>query len=109
MDFAEPFIGHMFLVVVNAHSKWLDVHIMQSITAEKTIEKLQYIFDTHGLPKQIVITMVHHLLVRNLNNLSPGMTSYTHSLLHTILPQMDWQRGQSKHSNKALEKCRKVQ
>ena len=44
----------MFLVVVDSHSKWLDVQIMQSITAEKTIEKLQSIFSTHGLPKQIV-------------------------------------------------------
>ena len=54
MNFAGPFMGHMFLVVVDSHSKWLDVQIMQSITAEKTIEKLQSIFSTHGLPKQIV-------------------------------------------------------
>ena len=54
LDFAGPFMGHMFLVMVDSHSKWLDVQIMQSITAEKTIEKLQSIFSTHGLPKQIV-------------------------------------------------------
>ena len=52
--FAGPFMGHMFLVMVDSHSKWLDVQIMQSITAEKTIEKLQSIFSTHGLPKQII-------------------------------------------------------
>ena len=54
LDFAGPFMGHMFLVMVDSYSKWLDVQIMQSITAEKTIEKLQSIFSTHGLPKQIV-------------------------------------------------------
>jgi len=40
LDFAGPFMGHMYLIIVNAHSKWLDVQIMQFITAEKTIEKL---------------------------------------------------------------------
>jgi len=54
LDFAGPFMGHMYLVIVDAHSKWLDVHIMQSITSEKTIEKLRSVFATHGLPKQIV-------------------------------------------------------
>ena len=28
LDFAGPFMGHMFLVVVDSHSKWLDVQIM---------------------------------------------------------------------------------
>ena len=40
LDFAGQFLGHMFLILVDAHSKWLDVHIMQSVTAAKTIEKL---------------------------------------------------------------------
>ena len=47
-------MGHMYLVIVDAHSKWLDVQIMHSITTEKTIEKLQSVFATHGLPRQIV-------------------------------------------------------
>lgn len=42
------------MVIVDAHSKWLDVKIMQSITSEKTIEKLRSVFATHGLPKQLV-------------------------------------------------------
>ena len=33
-------MGHMFLVLIDAHSKWIDVHVIQSITAIKTIEKL---------------------------------------------------------------------
>ena len=54
LDFAGPFMGHMYLVIVDAHSKWLDVQIMHSITTEKTIEKLRSVFATHGLPRQIV-------------------------------------------------------
>ena len=54
LDFAGPFLDHMFLVIVDAHSKWIDVHLMQSITSTKTIEKLRMVFATHGLPRKVV-------------------------------------------------------
>ena len=54
LDFAGPFLGKMYLVLVDAHSKWLDVQIMNSITSEMTISRLRSIFATHGLPQQIV-------------------------------------------------------
>lgn len=54
LDFAGPFMGHMFLVIVDAYSKWLDAHIMPSITSTKTIEVLRSVFATHGLPQTIV-------------------------------------------------------
>ena len=54
MDFAGPFLGHMFLIVVDTHSKWLEVEIMSSTTAEKTIDRLRYIFSHYGLPEQLV-------------------------------------------------------
>ena len=47
-------MGHMFLVLVEAHSKWLDVHIMSNISSSRTIEKLRMIFAPHGLPHIIV-------------------------------------------------------
>ena len=30
IDYAGPFMGHMFLVVVDAYSEWLEVYTMQS-------------------------------------------------------------------------------
>ena len=54
LDFAGPFCNLMFLVLIDAHSKWIDVLPMQSITSEKTIEKLRPIFATHGLPQKVV-------------------------------------------------------
>ena len=54
LDFAGPFMGHMFLILMDAHSKWLDVHLMQSITSANTIEKLRMVFATHGLPRKVV-------------------------------------------------------
>ena len=54
LDFAGSFLGKMYLVLVDAHSKWLDVQIMNSITSEMTTSRLCSIFATHGLPQQIV-------------------------------------------------------
>ena len=54
LDFAGPFMGSMYLVLVDAYSKWLEVVIMNSITSISTIDKLQQIFAEHGLPKMIV-------------------------------------------------------
>ena len=36
-DFAGPFLGKMFLILVDAHSKWMDVHMMSGSSSEATI------------------------------------------------------------------------
>ncbi len=54
IDFAGPFMGGMYLIVVDAHSKWLEVHLMPSTTSTATIDKLRQIFSTFGLPKVLV-------------------------------------------------------
>ena len=41
IDFAEPFLSKMFLIVIDAHSKWPEVVLMSSTTSHKTIEALQ--------------------------------------------------------------------
>ena len=46
LDFARPFQGFMFLVAVDAHSKWSEVHQMTTTTATKTIEVLRKTFAT---------------------------------------------------------------
>ena len=54
IDHAGPFQGKLFLLVVDAYSKWLEVHIVPSTSAEATISKLRLIFSTFGLPDQLV-------------------------------------------------------
>ena len=54
MDFAGPFLGHMFLIVVDAYSKWPEVIRMKSTTAQRTVDTLRSIFAIHGLPLRIV-------------------------------------------------------
>ena len=54
IDFAGPFQGSMFLVAVDAYSKWPEVCLMQNTTVSKTIEALRQMFARNGLPEQIV-------------------------------------------------------
>ena len=52
-DHADPFHGRKFLVVVDAYSKWIDVHIVTSTSSEATIAKLRVILSNFGLPEQL--------------------------------------------------------
>lgn len=54
IDFAGPFQGKMFLLAVDAHSKWGEIWEMTQTTATKTISQLWQMFATFGLPDQIV-------------------------------------------------------
>lgn len=54
LDFAGPFKGQMFLIMVDAHSKWIEAHLMSNITAPTTIDKLRQVFAVHGLPDRVV-------------------------------------------------------
>ena len=54
IDFAGEFLSKMWLIVVDAYSKWPEVLPMTSTTAGKTIERLREVFARHGLPQQLV-------------------------------------------------------
>ena len=54
IDFAGPFLGKTFLVVVDAHSKWPEVFEMPITSAAKTIDTLRHLFAAYGLPEQVV-------------------------------------------------------
>ena len=44
----------MFLIVLNAHCRRLEVEKMDTTTSTKTIEKLQNLFARYGMPSQLV-------------------------------------------------------
>lgn len=53
-DFLEV-NGKQYLLVVDAYSKWPDIHEMGThATAAQTVEILRRIFSTHGLPRRFV-------------------------------------------------------
>ena len=42
------------MLVVDAHSKWLEIFPINAATTEKTLQLLRNIFASYGLPDQIV-------------------------------------------------------
>nr|XP_028572340.1 uncharacterized protein K02A2.6-like [Podarcis muralis] len=54
LDFAGPFQGKVFLVIVDAYSKWLEVAMVPSMASAAVIKVLRQLFATHGLPETIV-------------------------------------------------------
>ena len=54
VDYAGPIGGKMLLVIVDAHSKWLEALTVTTATSQSTIEKLRSVFATHGLPEVLV-------------------------------------------------------
>ena len=47
-------MNKMFLIAIDSHSKWLEVKLMNTITASDTIVELKEIFASHGFPDKIV-------------------------------------------------------
>ena len=54
LDFAGPYLGKMFLVVVDAYSKYLDIIPMTEANSSRTISALRHLFSYFGLPEHIV-------------------------------------------------------
>ena len=54
VDFAGPYLGKMFLVVVNAYSTFLEIVPMTHATSTNTITALRHIFSYFGLPEHLV-------------------------------------------------------
>ena len=54
LDFPSPFQGVMFLVAIDAFSKWPEVRVMSTTTVSATLDVLREWFCVHGIPEQIV-------------------------------------------------------
>ena len=54
LDYAGPFRGKMWLILIDAYSKWPEIHAMSVTTAQATIQQLRKIFAVHGLPERLI-------------------------------------------------------
>ncbi|XP_026743672.1 uncharacterized protein K02A2.6-like [Trichoplusia ni] len=54
VDFLGPVAGLTYLVVVDAHSKWIEAIRMLSTTSQAVIKELREMWARFGLPKQLV-------------------------------------------------------
>lgn len=54
IDFAGPFMGKQWFVLVDAYSKWVEVIPMYDITTKRLLKELRELFARFGVPRQIV-------------------------------------------------------
>ncbi|XP_064081553.1 uncharacterized protein K02A2.6-like [Macrobrachium nipponense] len=54
VDFAGPFLGQMYLIMIDAYSKWTEVPPMKSVTTMNTIEIMRRVFAQHGVCVELV-------------------------------------------------------
>ena len=104
VDFAGPFQGAMFLVAVDAYSKWPHVVMMQTTTVSKMIDVLRQMFSMYGvyLSTSCLIMVLNSRLknsqcsVNKMEFVIPGAPPI-------ILLLMVWQKDLSNHSNRDSE------
>nr|XP_056716170.1 uncharacterized protein K02A2.6-like [Euleptes europaea] len=54
IDFAGPFQGKVFLIVVDSYFKWLEVLTVNSMMSRVVVKLLRRVFTTHGLPDTLI-------------------------------------------------------
>ena len=54
LDYAGPFQGRMILILIDAHSKWIDAISTSQATSEAVMEELWSLFAQFGIPETIV-------------------------------------------------------
>ena len=54
IDYAGPFEGYMWLVVVCSYTKWVEIVPLKTATSQTTIVALRVMFGRWGLPRQLV-------------------------------------------------------
>ena len=52
----------MFLVTMDAYSKWIDAQVVSAATYYKTVEHLRTLFVTHSIPTTVVSNNGTHVL-----------------------------------------------
>ena len=88
MDHAGPFLGKYYFILVDAFSRWIEVHTVDSTSATSTINLLHKIFSTHGLPKQLVsddgpaFTSNEFRVFMEKNDIRHSLTSPYHILMN---------------------------
>ncbi|KAL1445999.1 hypothetical protein MTO96_028956 [Rhipicephalus appendiculatus] len=54
VDFAGPLLGRTYLVVVDAHTKWVEVRHVAQATSAAVIDVPRSLFATFGIPRKVV-------------------------------------------------------
>ena len=94
LDHAGPMSGWMFLVIVDAHSKWMDIYPTRSTGTDATLELLRQSFACWGLPRTIVTDNAQGFMSEEFK-----LFCKKNNITHLTTPAM------SPKSNGLAEKC----
>ena len=78
IDFAGPFMRKTFFMLVDEHSKWLEVVTVLMTSTMAAIKALSKVFATHGLPEMIVShngTAFHQCTFMKVNGIKHATSS----------------------------------
>ena len=97
IDYAGPFLRTMFLILVDAYSKWLEVHPTRVTTSRRQSRNFGQPLQIMAFPQLWLVTTVVIFVSEEFEDfLTKRMVFTTGKLLRTTLRQMDWQRGLSR-------------
>ena len=97
VDFAGPFQGKTFMILVDAHSKWPEVATIPSTSSKNAIQFLYRTFATHGLPELLVSDNGSAFTSKEFQT----FTSRNGINVLPITPQLTvWQKEQCRHSRR---------
>ena len=103
IDFAGPKEGTMFLVIIDAHSKWMEVIPMKSATTLTTTQQLRMVFSRFGIPESIVSDNVPSSVVQNSSSSVGRMVYDTYECLPTTQLRMGSLSAQFRRLSKVPE------
>ena len=90
VDYAGPVRGKMFLLIIDVHSKWLDIHCVNSATSNVTIDKIRSTFASHGFPEIVVSDNGSNFVSSEFKSFLQLMASSTLPQHLTTQVQMVW-------------------
>ena len=90
VDYAGPVMGKMFLLITDVHSKWLDIHCVNSAASNVTIDKIRSTFASHGFPEIVVSDNGSNFVSSEFKSFLQLMASSTLPQHLTTQVQMVW-------------------
>ena len=84
----------MLLIVIDAHSKWIEAHPLSTITSSTTSRCFRKIFASFGVPESLVTDNGPSFVSEEFEQFLSKNAIKHKLLLHTILQAMDWLREQ---------------
>ena len=96
MDYAGPIQGKWILVIANAHSKYIDAHVVSSPSSAVTERMLKCTFVTHGSPHVIVSDNASSFTSKEFSRFCALNGIKLIDVRHITPPRIDWLRMQCK-------------